>query len=216
MSYLSEIARLTSQNMGGINPSLKVIRSRDVAVFPAIIAGKITNEIELSPGAGWVDWFCTSQTAGVRSRHIDGSEGNARALDLDFVISKDSAVKASQLERASDDSFIVLFRDANGQLKVFGTKEKPVRFRFDMATGNNTRALNGFSCSFYYSGPDNTAYYLAEDPDVLDPDFPAPVIIQWNDGVTIQTIAVATSGDVVRINSDFDYTSFDINPVINP
>ncbi|GHE64859.1 hypothetical protein [Roseivirga thermotolerans] len=216
MSYLSEIARLTSQNIGGVNPSLKLVRSNDVAVYPSIIDGKVTDEIALKPGVGWVEWFCTSQTAGIRSRHVDGSEGNARALDLGFVISKDTAVKANQLERASDDSFIVLFRDANGQLKVFGTKEKPVRFKFDLATGNNIRALNGFSCSFYYSGPDNSAFYLAEDPEVLDPDVPAPVIIQWNDGVTIQTIAVASPGDVVRINSDFDYTSFDINPVINP
>ncbi|NVJ47303.1 MAG: hypothetical protein HWE07_09250 [Cytophagia bacterium] len=216
MSYLSQIARLISQNTGGLNSSIKLVRSKDVAVFPAIIAGKITDEIELNEGAGWVEWFCTSQTAGVRSRHIDGSEGNARALGLDFVISKDTSVKASQLERATDDSFIVLFRDANGQLKVFGTKERPVRFKFDMTTGNNTRALNGFSCSFYYSGPDNTTYYMAEDPEVLDPDSSAPVVIQWNDGVTIQTIAVVQAGDVVRINSDFDYNSFEINPVINP
>tara|TARA_R110001599_G_scaffold332511_1_gene547996 strand:- start:38951 stop:39565 length:615 start_codon:yes stop_codon:yes gene_type:complete len=201
---------MTAQNMGGLI-SIRLVRAQDVVTFPLVIDGNVTDELVLAEGAAWVEWFCTSQSAGLKSKHSTGSEGDARDLELSFTIGKDTTLKGTQLERSTDDTFIILYRDGNGQLKLFGSKERPVRFKFEATTGQNNRALNGFDCSFFYSGPNNTAYYFADDPEAVTPGI-SPVIIQWNDGTTITTIAVANAGDVVRINSRFAYTDFDINP----
>ncbi|MCO6367838.1 hypothetical protein GBO34_00735 [Roseivirga pacifica] len=215
MSYLSEISRLTASNIGGLI-SIKLVRVQDVAVFPSIVNGAMTDEIELNIGAGWVEWFCTSQSSRLVNRHSSDMEGNGRNVELPFLIAKDAQLKASQLERATEDSFIVLFRDGNGLLKVFGSPSRPVRFKYDVSTGQSTQSKNGYSCSFYYAGLNNVAFYNAEDPEVLDPGTPVPVVIKWNDGESITIISVASPGDVVQINSRFAYTDFETNPVINP
>ena len=197
--------------MGGI-VELQLVRSDNVVTVPMAIDGVIYQSIEFVPGSGFVSWATTSQSIGIRSRHVNGTEGGTKRVGLPFSLPKDTPGIAQQLERATDDEFIVLFRDANGVLKIFGTKEHPVNFKFDYNTGRANRDKNGYRCEFYYSGPNNVFFYEGDTPQ--SPVVVAPVRIEWDDGETITTIVVAQPGDVIRINSRFAYTDFEINPQI--
>lgn len=209
MSYLKEIKRHTGPNMAGI-VELKLVRSDNVVTVPTAIDGVIYDSVEFLEGFGFVSWATTSQSVGIKSRHMSDLEGTSKRSSLPFSLPKDNPGVAQQLERAIDDEFIVLFRDANGNLKIFGTKENPVRFKFDYDTGKAHRGKNGYDCEFYYDGNHNVYFYEGDVP--VAPITVPPVRIEWNDGETVTTILVAQPGDVVRFNSNFAYTDFEINP----
>lgn len=208
MTYLSEIARLTSSNIGGV-VELKVARVDDIASMPNPDDDTIYGDINFKTGGGWHSWWPTSQTIGVSSQNADGMEGDYKMNSMPFIISKDRQGIKAMLDKAEQDDFIVLFKDGNGNPKIFGTIDRPVKFSFSQSTPEAHSSRNAYSCQFTYSGPDNIYFYDGAVPAA--PSGPAPVVLKWN-GVTIGT---AQPGDTINIISEFVYDDFDITPTIS-
>jgi len=211
MSYLNAIARLAESNMSGV-VSLQVVRKADVVAIPTPVLGVIYGDITFAAGGGLVAWQPTSQTINLQSSNSQTAHGNAKENVLPFVLPKDNPTIRRQLELAENDELIVVYADGNGKTKIFGSLDRPVRFRFDHDTGKDSGSRNGYLCEFYYSGPENNFFYEGTTP--APPASGAPVLVKWQNSLGIITIATAYPGEVVTINSDFDYTSFDITTTI--
>lgn len=158
MSYLASISPLeNADNLSGLRP-LRVTRADDVEVFPSQYEGIAQAELVFKEGRDWAVWASTYRTAGFSARGEDSLEGVAHAQELPFIIPRHSTEITTMLRKAQRDEFIVLLEDNNGQRYLFGTKDKPVRFLFDLTTGTGSDR-NQYSCRFYSDATGNLLVY---------------------------------------------------------
>lgn len=208
MTYLSDITRLSKPNMGGLT-ILQVARAADILSMTEPVNGVIYSAINFQAGTGFNIWYAADQTMSMVSDDRNTTEGKYKANQLPFFIAKDRPEIKAQLDKAEQDEFVVLYKDANGKIKLFGTKDKPVSFIYSYSTDETRAGRNGYSCRFYYDGPDNVNFYNAAIASA--PVGIAPIIIQWNGA----TILSAQPGVVSVVNfiSEFEYSDFEINPI---
>lgn len=202
MSYLTSITRLYKQdNLGGLL-TLQIIRAADVESMGDPVESVIYGTITPKAGKAFVSWQCIIETASARSQSRSSMHGAVKNNVLPFMLPKDRSTIKAQLDQAEADEFIVLFKDANGVQKVFGTLNAPVRFEFDHNTGAQFASLNAYDCRFYYNGPDNLYHYNGALP--APATGAAPAIVKFN-GTAIASLA---AGETLNIISDFGFTDF--------
>jgi hypothetical protein len=201
MSYLQSIVRTNAVNLGGI-VSIWLARKADIISMPDPVDGTIYGDIEFEEGKGWIKWDVTLGTAGLSSRDQQSIDGVMHNNELPFRIPLDIPGMREMLLKASDDEFVVLYKDGSGKYKIFGLLEYPVLFSFSHSTGVDAPEGRFFTCRFYFQGPDNVFFYEGE----LDmaPPGDAPAIIKWNGEV----IATLGPGQIINFISDFGYETF--------
>lgn len=201
MSYLIPITSLSADNLGGVL-SIQVARKIDISALPDPVDGVVTGTVTFFPEKGFVTWVTIGESAGNSSASRTSREGSSRNNRLPFRVAKDRATLRNMFMIAEEDEFIVLFTDANGKKKIFGTLDTPVRFRFDHASGTATSDLNHYACEFYFEGPENMFEY--DGTVSVAPPGTAPAVVQFN-GVAIASLS---PGQVLNIISEFGYTNF--------
>lgn len=204
MSYLIPISPLEStDNISGIR-SIRVIRSADVAQYPFAYDGIAQEIITFLPGRNWITWAATYTTASFSSRSEDSPEGMSGVKELPFVIPKHSTEITRMLSKAERDTFVVLFEDLNGVRWLLGSVDKPVRFAFDLQSGNG-RDRNQYTCRFYSDSPSNLIMYPAilNTESETPPTCPSVVIRRGSADGPI--LAVAPAGSTLIINSAYSF-----------
>ncbi|HTF19349.1 MAG TPA: hypothetical protein VK658_14815 [Chryseolinea sp.] len=203
MAYLQNISRFSANdNIGGII-TLRVIRKDDVETFPEPSNGIVYGDIVPKAGRAFVVWSAILESSSTKSATKATREGASKQNTLPFLLPKDRAAIKPQLDLAAEDEFIVLFTDANGTNKIFGSLETPVRFEYDHDSGKSFENLNAYDCRFYYpDGPDNFFHYNGSLS--APPVGTAPAVVKYN-GVAIASLA---PGEVFNIISEFGFTNF--------
>jgi len=184
--------------MGGII-NLQVARVADIVSLPDPVNGIIYGDITFQAGKGWVTWRATRGNSKFTGAGENTTEGPSKKNTLDFVFPKDQSGLRRMLQLAEDDQFIVLYIDANGKQKIFGTRDLPAYFSFSQDTGDSTSARNAFSCRFYSEGPDNSYFYNGEIS--VAPGGSAPALVKVGSTVLAQLYP----GDVFTITSGFTF-----------
>lgn len=198
MGYLSNINSFSGSNIGGILV-LQVARASDIDTIPDPVSGVVYGDILFKPGKAFVTWRVTHETASTKSTGKKSREGTSKSNSLPFYIPKDRAVIRAMLDIASDDELIVLFQDANGNYKLFGLKDSPVRFEYTASSGSKTADSNHYECNFFYDGPDNMYEYNGAVSTA--PAGSAPAIVRVN-GVVIASLL---PGEIIDFNTDFTF-----------
>lgn len=202
MGYLQPIKRLSAtENKGGIL-QIDIARKVDVVSIPSPVYGVIVGDIIFAAGAGFTSWEVTLETPRIKSSSKASREGTTKNSPLTFSIPKDNSVTRQQLLRAEQDEFIVSFKDSNGNRKLFGLKEAPVRFIFDHDGGGRLSDGNRYDCQFYYEGPDNINFYSGSIT-VAPPSTQTSRVQYLLDD---ELIAILNPTDVLIVSSDFAHT----------
>ncbi len=204
MSYLRSIARLSNtDNLGGVL-TISIARTADVVSIPAPIDGVYYEAPVFLAGRGFINWMATSQSAGYSARSRESQEGPYKNGTLPFTIPKGNAGVLQMLKKAELDEFIIMFRDGNGKLTLWGNKEAPVNFKFDYATGRQTRNLNAFDCEFYTEAVDNLFFYEA-DFGTVPGNGVVPALVKNYAGAVV---AVLYPGEILQINSPYLFEAY--------
>jgi hypothetical protein len=207
VSYLTTIARFSGDNLGSLL-KIQIARAADVAGMQDAIDGTVYGDILFNTGTGFVEWFLTTDTPRLLSEGQQSQEGEFKINRVEFALPKDRTDIKQLLNRMVNDEFVLLIEDANGNIKLFGQPWAPVRFRYTHDSGASGTEGNHYRCEFFYEGADNVYFYDGAIP--APPAGSPPVVIRWNDGESVQTIAQVLPGEVVTINSPFDYDDFNI------
>lgn len=201
MSYLQNITRQPGGGkLGGIL-TIDVVRKADVESLPPVVNGTVYGAVVLKAGKSFVRWVAGHQSANINSQARNSREGTSKNNTLPFFLPIDRASVRPMLELAEADEFIVLFTDAGGRKKIFGTLDAPAQFEFSHSSGTAHADKNGNNCSFYYTGPPNIFFYEAALPA---PSGAAPAIVRFN-GVAIASL---TPGQELNILSDYGYNEY--------
>ena len=199
MSYLQNINSLGGDSNIGSLISMQVARATDIESMNDPDNDTVYGDIVFKAGKGFVTFGFTSESPRFSSNGKDSQEGSLRENRLDFLLPRDAAVIRDILSRMEEDNFVVLYTDANGKQKVFGSPAFPVSFRYSRDSGARVSDLNHYACVFYSDGPENDFFY--EGTITTAPAGAAPVIIKVN-GVVVTS---AQPGDTVLFTSDFDF-----------
>lgn len=200
MSYLQSISRLAAtDNLGGV-VSLLVARKAEILSMPDPVNGVIYGEVQFQVGSGWTTWEVSLESANLSSQDRQSKEGYFKNNRLPFAVPKDRPALKYMFDLASDDEFIVTYKDANGRQKILGTLEAPVRFAYSHSTGGRFSDRNGYECSFFFEGPDNVFDYLSGVPN--PPAGPALAIVRVNGTV----VASLLPGEAIDFDTPFDFT----------
>lgn len=206
MSYLKNIRRLYGKgNMGGVL-TLYVCSASDVLTIPDPVAKVIPGDIVFKAGAGFVRWDVTLESPRIKSTSRSSREGSAKSNRLTFMVPRDRQDIASMFDMAEDDTLIVVAKDGNGTVKLFGTPDSPLIFRYDQDSGQQFANGNFYSCEFSFDGPDNIYFYTGALQ--AQPAGTAPSIVQFSTG---ELIASLNPSDELIVSSDFAH-SFTLVP----
>lgn len=202
MSYLTNISYFESaDNVSGLKP-IKLVRADDIETYPDSYEYIAQSEIVFKAGKDWTAWVASYRTSGFTTRATDTEEGMNAAQELNFIVPRHSQEKTTMFKKAESDSFVLLFEDQNGQRYLFGSKEKPVRFAFDMQTGSGGDR-NQYACRFYSDSPGNFLIYPLTFGEG-ETDFSAcPPVTVRRGSTTGPVLAVAPAGSTLVILSPY-------------
>ena len=204
MSYLQNIDSFSGDNLGSLL-ELKVIRKDEIDSMPAPSDGVIYGDIELKAGKAWATWNVTRSTPRHRASSKSSMEGDYESANLNFMIPKDQASVRRMLELAQEDEHVVLFKDANGQQKVFGNLDNPVRFRFSHDSGAAHSQRNAYSCEFFSEGTTNSWFY--NGTIAAPPSGTPPALVKRDDGTVLASLSPGQTFTITSAFSiDFDIT----------
>lgn len=198
MDYLVAINYPSGANVGSVI-DIKVALLSDIVAEPTAQGDTLYGSFEFVPGKGFVTWKVASQRANMDSDGKESDEGISRKSSLNFIIPKDQQSIRHMLDQADDDLFIVSYKDANGNQRVYGRKDQPVSFIHKRTTGKNTSDLNGYECEFYFDGPQNDFFYNDSLPS--PPPGIAPAVVSVNGSI----VASLGPGESINFDTDFDF-----------
>jgi hypothetical protein len=199
VSYIINIDAFSGDNMGSLL-ELRVVRAEDVQTMPEPVNGVIYGDIVLKGGKSWALWKVTRNTPRHSSSSRDSMEGDYEQSTLSFVVAKDQPTTRRMMQLAQQDEHIVLYIDANGTQKVFGSLGQPVRFRFSHDSGSALVQRNGYTCEFYSEGAENTFFYNGEVS--APPSGTPPAIVRLGNGTILASLQ---PGQTFVITSGFSF-----------
>ena len=146
MVDISPIFQLQGENMPGCM-RLRLARVRDIATFPRMIAGALNGNITFAPGKGWIQWMPIENTFGFEAKTSENMEGVIQSNQIKFILPS-AEVDEYMLNQLQLDNLIVLVTDMNLREWVFGSPQRPMKFRYDRDTGTIGSGRAQFSCFF--------------------------------------------------------------------
>lgn len=158
---MNEILRADGANQGGIF-KLHLALEKNVISIPDAIDGIVADDIVMDPGKSFVEIQFPEETAKFFEPIIGENGGQSFEYHIDFTIAKDRAAVGVAMNNLIGQRFIAIYQDANGKIKIAGSKLQPLRLvKGDGDTGDagatrNQRTFsligNGNQKSFFYSG----------------------------------------------------------------
>jgi hypothetical protein len=132
---LANVSRECEPNVPGLF-KLYLIRSDEVTAIPAAVYQSITTALTLGAGKGFSVWEFTEETAKFDENAVGEADGKSFEKMIDFFIPGDNATKAYQFSSMLNDRFIAITKDGNGNIKIHGDLDRPMRLeKQDFTTG---------------------------------------------------------------------------------
>jgi hypothetical protein len=146
MIDISPIFQLQAENMSGCL-RLRLAKVKDIAVFPRMVGGVLNDNIEFNAGKGWTEWRPIENTFGFEAQTSENMEGVIQSNRIRFTLPA-TEIDEYMLNQLQLDNLIVLVTDSNLNNWIFGSPERPMKFRYDRNTGVRGSGRNEYGCFF--------------------------------------------------------------------
>ena len=159
---------LTNEDNTGSLAKFWFIPVSDVVSIPAAVDYVIPSSIIVQEGKNWYTANVTQDTPGFEDKETTFKGAKGRSISLvGFVPGHHSAL--SKLFRAMElIRFLVLAEDQEGNQRLLGSIENPMRFKFSFDTGNKTSSSKGYQITFFQTAKQSPYFYTS--PFVAYPD----------------------------------------------
>lgn len=195
MSYVLPKYSLEAENLSGIL-QINIARASEISSFPARIGNILLGDIGFVAGAGFVTWHVIQGSSSFQDNSQDSMEGIYRSGSLPFSLPA-RMIDELQLNRMESDAFVILFKDMNQKVSIWGSPERPLRFRYAHGTGSLGSGRNDYSCSFSNTAKGNIFRY---DGAVV---FTDPKVIILSETPRGDIIATLSEGESYELDGDF-------------
>lgn len=150
-------------NAGGVR-ALRVWPASNVRL-PAYTGVTIATAITLLDPQNYADIWFQPDSGGFEEPQALDAQGDYYKPSLQLVVVKDDPDLMTAIERLrAVRHFVAAYRDANGQTKLVGTPDNPLRFAAGLETGKRPADRNGYPLSFTGQAPRPAPFYLMVTP----------------------------------------------------
>jgi hypothetical protein len=137
-----------ADNLGG-NQGFSFIPADLVLNIPPTNGGYLDDDPELAEGASFFNGYATAKTLLFDEKEQKSNAGTSYLQKIIGFYPKIIPSVVSLFTQMRNRKFIVKITDSNGLLRLVGTIEQPLEFRFSLSTGNAPVNRNGISFEFY-------------------------------------------------------------------
>lgn len=163
---MGNISRHTGINLGGLN-SISWIFQEDVGVFTFNLS-TLNCLIQPRPGKSWNSIYGTPETIQLESEQQDTPAGIKYVYKLKILVPKDRAAVETELYAMTGRWLILRSADKNGTVRIFGTKDCPMKLTGKILKPAALEGFNGYELLFTGEFFHPAGYYL--DPYGPIPD----------------------------------------------
>jgi len=149
-------------NVGGLR-ALRVWPASNVVLPASYQPGQVqlTEAITLRDPQNYADIWFQPDSAGFREPEADDAQGDFYKPLLELQVLRDAPDLAEGIARLQQVRYVVAaYADNNGQVKLVGTPDYPLRFAADLDTGKRPGDRNGYPLSFSGLTPARAPFYL--------------------------------------------------------
>jgi hypothetical protein len=138
-----------TQNLGGI-AQLYYVEAENVLLIPEMNGMAYPSDIVLQVGQYWNRIAFTSQTVTPVIKKNENTHGTYYEGSMKGIVPHDSRENLLALDQMHE--LIIAYMDMEGQMKILGTAETPVKASFSHTNPAQTRGRKGFTFEFTYKG----------------------------------------------------------------
>uniref|UniRef100_UPI00286BC2F8 hypothetical protein n=1 Tax=Hymenobacter sp. TaxID=1898978 RepID=UPI00286BC2F8 len=165
---LAPIEQLPNPDLAGYL-NLYYLPVEDLLRDPVVVGGAVVGDLALRPGASWVELKLTQQTLKVAEVPKQGRSGTTYQVKVTGQRPQPTAGVLGGLEALDRRQLLLLVRQANGQLRLLGTRQAYLRLLAGTEGGSvATRA--GVDVQLLGETPERGPYYAGA---LLVPGAPA-------------------------------------------
>ena len=155
---MQNITKKQDNNLGG-NFNLWFVPINEIDEYPRRTANTLSINAEITTTHGWYVFEFIRQT--LLGDEAEKKETNQSYFDhlIDGFINASDEALLLQLEVMSKLRFIVLRRNANGEIKQHGTPKQPLQFSFRHTSKSRHSDLAGIDFKFFGSTTKQSLFY---------------------------------------------------------
>jgi hypothetical protein len=159
---MTNIVKHPAGNIAGLIPFWWVFAS-DISV-QAIDKTSLACAITLVSGKKWDYLYGTNDTIELDSEETDKPAGTQYTYKLKCLVPKDRSTVETALREMERRGVVIHATDKNGVVRIFGTKDNPMRKASKLKKPSNVEGFNGWEVSFQgeFALP---AFYGQDIPD---------------------------------------------------
>lgn len=156
---LRNINRWESENMGG-NFRFYLVPVHYVdGELPEATDGVLSTSIPLVSGKKWFRWYGTLDTLAADSDLKNSNAGDYHENSLEMFVPGDELSWRQMFQDMRQMGFLLMREDNNGNFKLLGSLEEPIRFRYRFRSGDKSTDLRGYEVEFYSESIDSELFY---------------------------------------------------------
>lgn len=165
---MTNILPFSKFNIGGVNP-LQYVFADEVKTFT--LFSNLTATIVLKDGVSWKYLYATDGSVSLEGKEEITSSGIRYSYQFDMLIPKDQMTVETALLGMNDRGMILLAKNKNGTVRVFGIPENPMRKKGKLSWPDQAQEYNGTKLTLFgeFSSP---AGYIPSLDSVIP--FPVP------------------------------------------
>jgi hypothetical protein len=156
MNHFPTFENLT--NLGGCQ-YFQFVPVEDVLLVPEHTDLVINSPIVLVGSKTFLNGFASSKTLSFEEKPEKRSSGNCFLTKISGFYPKINPGALSLFEKMVNRKFLILIRDNNYYLRLAGTLEHPLEFRYSLSTGADPAKRNGILFEFYGESLEPAPFY---------------------------------------------------------
>lgn len=145
---ITDFVKLTGVNLSGL-VKVEFVPIDQVDVLPAAWEQEIATAVTLIGAAQWLKAYYTQGTGGYSCPDAKDPAGDKYKIIVEGFLPKELLDNTRLFHKMSEDGFLVIAYDSNGNRRLCGTKEKPMRFTWSETTLSQLGGRTGYQWQFY-------------------------------------------------------------------
>lgn len=158
---MTDVLPITGEeNISGLT-SLQFIPVSFVQSIPRPWKDEVNTAVSLVPGKQFFRLAFTRETASFNCPNEESVNGSVHKLSISLTVPKMKMATSANFTEMKDDLFIVIATDNNGNKRLCGTLEAPLRFNYTEFSQSEFGKRGGYTVTFFRDLSASPPYYTA-------------------------------------------------------
>ena len=144
-------------NFGGVNPIYWIFKEDLLSLVYS--KNTWTATVALGFGRSWNTLYATAETIQIEGEEQETPSGTKYVYKISMQVPKDRPAVELLLRKMNQRGIIVLTKDKNGTMRIFGTPDCPMKKTSKLLVPKEPEGYNGYQITFQGEFPQPALFY---------------------------------------------------------